>query len=73
MATNFNSANDRDELRRTRRTHRMGLTCPILLVALGVLFLVGRFVPYWGVSKTWPVILIVVGLARLLESVWPGR
>lgn len=73
MTTNFNPAQGRDELRRSRRTHRIGLTGPILLVALGVLFLVGQFVPHWGVDKTWPVILIVIGFTRLLESVRTGR
>ncbi|HET9178096.1 MAG TPA: DUF5668 domain-containing protein [Terriglobia bacterium] len=72
MATNINSAQDRHELRRARRIHGIGLAGPILLVTLGVLFLMGEFVPYWGVGKTWPVLLIVFGLARLIESAWAG-
>lgn len=73
MVTNFNSVQERDEVRSAQRAHGVGVTGPILLVTLGVLFLVGEFVPYWGVGRTWPVILIVVGLARVLESVWAGR
>ena len=73
MASNFNSEQDRYELRRARRAQRIGLTGPILLIALGVMFLVGQLVPYWGVGKTWPVILIVIGLAKVIESVWAGR
>ena len=60
------------ETQRRHRPERYGLTGPIILVALGVMFLVGQFVPGWGVSKTWPVLLIVIGVAKLLESVW-GR
>jgi hypothetical protein len=73
MASNISSEQDRYELRRARRAQRLGLTGPILLIALGVMFLVGQFVPNWGVGRTWPAILIVIGLARLLESVWAGR
>ncbi|HXH50266.1 MAG TPA: DUF5668 domain-containing protein [Terriglobia bacterium] len=73
MASNFSSEQDRYELRRARRAQRMGLTGPILLVALGVMFLVGQFVPHWGVGRTWPVILIIIGLARLFESVLAAR
>jgi len=73
VGNDLNSAPERDQLRRRRRGHGVRLTGPILLVTLGVLFLVGQFVPYWGVDRTWPVILIVIGLAKLLESVWAGR
>lgn len=73
MENDFNSAHDRDELRRRRSSHGVRLTGPILLVTLGVLLLVGQLVPYWGVGRTWPVILIVIGLAKLFESVWAGR
>lgn len=73
MATNFNPDQNRYESKPDRRTQRLGLTGPILLIALGIMFLVGQFVPEWGVGKTWPVILIIVGLARLIESSWGGR
>ncbi|HEV2247654.1 MAG TPA: DUF5668 domain-containing protein [Terriglobia bacterium] len=73
MGNDFNAAPERDQLRRRRRGHGVRLTGPILLVTLGILFLVGQFAPYWGVGRTWPVILIVIGFAKLLESVWAGR
>lgn len=73
MGNDFNSAADRAQLRRRRRGHGASLAGPILLVTLGVLFLIGQFVPYWGVGRTWPVILIVIGFTKLLESVWAGR
>ena len=43
---------------------------PILLIVLGLLF-VGE---YWGqypFYKTWPVLLIVYGLLKLLEHLTP--
>lgn len=70
MATNFNAEQNRYESRHDRRARMRGVTGPILLVALGIMFLVGQFVPAWGVGKTWPVLLIVIGLARLIESSW---
>ncbi len=73
MSTHFNSEENRYESRRERHPRRLGLTGPIFLIALGIMFLVGQFIPAWGVGKTWPVILIVIGLARLVESAWGAR
>jgi LiaI-LiaF-like transmembrane region len=73
MSTHFNSEENRYESTHERHPRRLGLTGPILLIALGVMFLVGQFIPGWGVGKTWPVILIVIGLARLIESAWGAR
>ncbi|MEJ2006753.1 MAG: DUF5668 domain-containing protein [Acidobacteriota bacterium] len=63
----------RYERRRERRHERYGMLGPILLVAIGVMFLVGQFYPTWGVAKTWPVLLIVIGVAKLLDSAYSGR
>ncbi|MCS6952107.1 MAG: DUF5668 domain-containing protein [Bryobacterales bacterium] len=41
---------------------------PILLIALGVLLTADQFTPY-GFGRTWPVLLILYGLLRLLEHV----
>ena len=46
---------------------------PVVLIALGLVFLIGEFVPEWGVTKTWPVLLIVVGVLKLLDSARPPR
>lgn len=73
MATHFNSEQNRNESSNAHHARRLGLTGPILLIALGVMFLVGQFIPEWGVGKTWPVILIVIGLSRLIESAWGAR
>jgi len=73
MAIELESEKNLHEIPHGRRPARYSLTGPVILVALGVMFLVGQFVPDWGVSKTWPVLLIVIGLTRLLESGWAGR
>jgi hypothetical protein len=41
---------------------------PLLLIALGVLFLLNNLYPDVArFSRMWPVILIVIGLAKILE------
>lgn len=41
-----------------------------ILVTLGVLFLLERLLPYWfDMSKMWPLLLIVIGLA----IIWRGE
>jgi hypothetical protein len=46
---------------------------PVFLITLGLVFLIGEFVPEWGVRKTWPALLIVVGVLKLLDSARPPR
>jgi hypothetical protein len=41
------------------------ITGPIILITVGVLFTLERFTPF-GFGKTWPVLLIVVGILKLL-------
>ena len=40
---------------------------PLLLIVIGVLFLLRNMYPYFGFDKMWPVILIVIGLAKVIE------
>jgi len=49
------------------------MTWPVILIALGAVFLVDQFVPGWGIGKTWPVLLIVFGGLKLLDSTRPPR
>jgi hypothetical protein len=53
--------------------HRASLMWPVILIALGVMFLLHEFVPGWGLGKTWPVLLVVIGVLRLLEVSRPPR
>ena len=52
---------------------RPGLMGPVFLIALGLVFLIAQFVPEWGVRKTWPALLIVIGVLKLLDSARPPR
>jgi len=54
-------------------SHRPNLMGPIFLIAMGVVFLIGEFVPEWGISRTWPVLLIVIGVLVLVDSAMPPR
>ena len=41
---------------------------PILLIVIGILFLLNNMYPgIFRFGKMWPVILIVIGLAKVLE------
>lgn len=53
--------------------HRGGLMFPVILLALGMMFLLDHLVPAWGVRKTWPALLIVIGVLRLLSITRPPR
>jgi hypothetical protein len=54
-------------------TRRGSFTWPVLLIAVGIMFLLEEFVPRWGVGKTWPVLLILIGVLKLLEINQPPR
>lgn len=46
-----------------------GLSGPAILITLGVLFLVGQLQGNYGFfSKTWPVLLLVIGAIKLGEA-----
>jgi len=45
-----------------------GLMGPVVLITLGALFLLGKFGWGLGFGKLWPVLLIVIGLVKLMES-----
>jgi len=46
---------------------------PVLLILLEVMFLLDQFVPGWGIGKTWPVLLVVIGVLKLLDTTRPPR
>lgn len=44
------------------------MTGPLILIVLGVLFLMNNMYPdIFRFGKMWPVILIVIGLAKIVE------
>ena len=46
---------------------------PVVLMVLGMMFVLDHLVPGWGVHKTWPVLLIVIGVFKLLDINRPPR
>lgn len=59
------------------RIHRVGsITCGVVLVAAGVLYLLATFwktIPLGLVFHLWPVILILLGVEILLSRVLSGE
>jgi cell wall-active antibiotic response 4TMS protein YvqF len=55
------------------RHRRGGLAGPVLLIVLGVVFLLPEFFPDWGFRKTWPVLLVAIGVAKLIDAALPPR
>jgi len=53
--------------------HRGELTVPVLLIVLGIMFLLDQLVPGWGISKTWPALLVVIGVLKLWDVNRPPR
>jgi len=49
------------------------LTGPVILITLGAIFLLEEFVPDWGLRKTWPILLVVIGVLKLLDGGRPPR
>jgi hypothetical protein len=45
---------------------------PILLIVLGLLFVADYFGGQYPFYRTWPVLLIVYGVLKLLEHLMPG-
>ena len=41
------------------------ITGPVILITVGVLFLIDKFTQF-GFQQTWPVLLIVIGILKLL-------
>jgi membrane-bound ClpP family serine protease len=52
---------------------RISLMGPVVLIVVGAMFLVAQFVPGWGIGKTWPALLIVIGILKLVDSSRPPR
>lgn len=49
------------------RCRTRGIMGPVILITLGVLFLIDQFT-HFGFNETWPILLIVIGLVKVLGS-----
>ncbi|MGO9640826.1 MAG: LiaI-LiaF-like domain-containing protein [Candidatus Acidiferrales bacterium] len=45
-----------------------GLTGPVVLITIGVLFLLDRLNPHLSFGRMWPVILLAIGAVKLIEA-----
>lgn len=50
------------------RCRMRGLWGPVLLISVGTLFLIPQFIPRLDFGDLWPVLLIVIGVMKLLQS-----
>ncbi|MGH9534375.1 MAG: LiaI-LiaF-like domain-containing protein [Terriglobales bacterium] len=50
-----------------------GITGPVVLITLGVLFLLQMTMPRWGFDQTWPILLIAIGAVGLAQRAIPHR
>jgi hypothetical protein len=47
-----------------------GMTGPLILIVLGVLFLLNNLYPeVYPFSRVWPLLLVVIGIGKVLESI----
>ncbi len=60
-------------LRDVRPARHASLTGPVFLIVLGVLLLLDEIVPTLGIGKTWPLLLVVVGVMKLFAANRPPR
>ena len=70
--TNNNSTSNMEnqfEPKKEKRNRHGNLTGGLILITLGILFLIARFVPNLDFGDLWPVILIVVGITVLLRNI----
>ena len=52
---------------------RTSMTGPVVLIALGLMLLLDQVVPGWSFGKTWPVLLVVIGVTKLINVSQPPR
>jgi len=46
------------------------MTGPVILIVLGVLLLLNNLYPnQYSIGRVWPVLLVVIGIAKVLESI----
>lgn len=65
---NSNKMDNQFEQKNEKRNYHGNLTAGIILITLGILFLIDRFVPQINFGDLWPVILIVIGITILMRN-----
>jgi len=49
---------------KSRRQRNAG----VLLIGLGLVFLGGQFIPHWVLTRSWPLLLVLLGLFLLFKQ-----
>lgn len=52
---------------------RHSLLAPVVLITLGLMFLAAEFFPQWSLGRTWPILLVEIGVLKLIEAGRPPR
>ncbi|HUZ47448.1 MAG TPA: DUF5668 domain-containing protein [Terriglobia bacterium] len=73
METKAPLSDSRAELLAQRNRRAYSLAGPVLLITLGTIFLVQQFVPGWGIKKTWPLLLVAIGITKLFEALFSAK
>ncbi len=63
----YNMENNFDQ-KKEKRNYHGNLTGGLILITLGILFLIDRFVPQINFGDLWPIILIVIGITILMRN-----
>jgi len=58
---------EEDKKQKNGKNHG-SLTAGLILIAVGALFLIDRFIPNINFADLWPIILIVIGFALIINS-----
>jgi phage shock protein PspC (stress-responsive transcriptional regulator) len=65
--TTENMENQFDKIKEKKK-NKGNLTGGLVLITLGVLFLIARFVPQIRFHDLWPILLIVIGISMLVRN-----
>jgi hypothetical protein len=52
---------------------KSGVAGPVILITLGLMLLIDQIVPGWGFGRTWPLLLVVIGVLKLIDVTQPPR
>ena len=55
------------------RRNNGNLIAGLILIAIGAMFLIGRFVPSIDFADLWPVILVIAGIALLVPNAFKSK
>lgn len=51
-----------------KNKHNSGLIAGLVLITIGLIFLLERFIPNINISHLWPIILVVIGVGIIIRT-----